>query len=73
VTYKVRGLDSPALLCTLIHPSAWKVNSANLGLTEFQELSMHQASPWTVALPLRERDQASYDARAGLHEGIWLG
>ena len=30
-----------ALLFALIHPSAWKVNSANFAMTEFQEVRLN--------------------------------
>jgi hypothetical protein len=32
-------VGAPALLHALIHPSAWKGNSANFALTEFYEVS----------------------------------
>jgi hypothetical protein len=35
---KGRGLHALALLLALIHPSAWKGNSANFAFTEFQEV-----------------------------------
>jgi hypothetical protein len=34
-----RGCYAPALLLALIHPSAWKVNSANISKTEFSEVT----------------------------------
>src|SRR5215204_1063897 len=36
------GRDAPVLLIALIHPSAWKGNSANFALTEFSEVRIHR-------------------------------
>ena len=41
-------LIAPALPFALIHPTAWKWNSANFAVTEFSEVQLREAERFSV-------------------------